>query len=134
VREFARDVAQVVVDEDPDRRTIEMRKAKRGDRVYLDVMRNAYAQTAVAPYGVRARPRAPVATPLEWDELDARGIRADRFTLRDVPKHLAGQADPWADMRRHARSLSRPTQRLTKLGRGGIGRRTSVWCPRRQPR
>ena len=114
VRQFARDVAGIVAADDPAHRTVEQRKDKRGDRIYLDVMRNAYAQTAVAPYAVRARRGAPVATPLEWDELDA-GLRADRFTIRDVPKRIAGQGDPWADMRRHARSLSRPMQRLTKL-------------------
>jgi bifunctional non-homologous end joining protein LigD len=115
VRQFARDVAAVVADDDPDHRTVEMRKDKRGDRVYLDVMRNTYAQTAVAPYAVRARRGAPVATPLEWDELDRRGMRPDRFTVRDVPKRIAEQGDPWADMRRHARSLARPMQRLSKL-------------------
>jgi DNA ligase D-like protein (predicted 3'-phosphoesterase) len=56
-----------------------------------------------------------VATPLEWDELDSRGMRPDRFTIRDVPKRLAGQRDPWADIGRRARALSRPTQRLSKL-------------------
>jgi bifunctional non-homologous end joining protein LigD len=115
VRQFARDVADVVAADDPAHRTVEMRKDKRGNRVYLDVMRNAYAQTAVAPYAVRARRGAPVATPLEWDELGGRGLRPDRFTLRDVPKRIAEQGDPWADMRKHARSLSRPRQRLSKL-------------------
>lgn len=60
-RQFARDVAAVVADDDPAHRTIEIRKANRGPRVYLDVMRNAYGQTAAAPYAVRARPGAPVA-------------------------------------------------------------------------
>ncbi len=115
VRQFARDVAEVVVADDAAHRTVEARKEKRGGRIYLDVMRNAYAQTAVAPYSVRARAGAPVATPLEWDELDARGLRADRFTIRDVPKRLAGQRDPWADLSRHARSLTGPAQRLAKL-------------------
>jgi bifunctional non-homologous end joining protein LigD len=113
-RQFARDVADVVAADDPKHRTTEIRKDKRGDRVYLDVMRNAYAQTAVAPYGVRARPGAPVATPVEWDELDTRGMRATRFTIRDLPKRMAGRRDPWADLSRHARSLSRPRQRLSK--------------------
>ena len=117
-RQFTREVAEVVVADDPAHRTIEMRKAKRGDRVYLDVMRNAYAQTAVAPYSVRARRGAPVATPLEWDELRGRGLRADRFTIRDVPKRVATQGDPWADLGRRARSLTRPMRRLSKL-RGG---------------
>ncbi|MEZ0353360.1 non-homologous end-joining DNA ligase [Mycobacterium sp. pR1184] len=114
-RQFARDVAEVVVADDDAHRTVEARKDKRGDRVYLDIMRNAYAQTAVAPYSVRARPTAPVATPLEWDELDTRGLRADRFTIRDLPKRLSGQGDPWADMYRHARSLTGPRERLAKL-------------------
>jgi bifunctional non-homologous end joining protein LigD len=115
VRQFARDIAGVVAADDPAHRTVEQRKDKRGDRIYLDVMRNAYAQTAVAPYAVRARRGAPVATPLEWDELSSRGLRPDRFTIRDVPKRIAEQGDPWADMRRHARSLTRPMQHLTKL-------------------
>jgi bifunctional non-homologous end joining protein LigD len=115
VRQFARDVAEVVAADDDAHRTVEARKAKRGGRIYLDVMRNAYAQTAVAPYSVRARGGAPVATPLEWDELDARDLRADRFSIRDVPQRLAGQGDPWADMFRHARSLTGPRQRLAKL-------------------
>jgi bifunctional non-homologous end joining protein LigD len=113
-RQFARDVAEVVASDDAKHRTVEVRKDKRGGRVYLDIMRNAYAQTAVAPYSVRARAGAPVATPLEWDELDTRGLRAGRFTIRDVPKRLAGQRDPWADMSRHARSLSGPAERLAK--------------------
>jgi bifunctional non-homologous end joining protein LigD len=113
-RQFARDVADLVAADDAKHRTAEVRKDKRGGRVYLDIMRNAYAQTAVAPYSVRARAGAPVATPLEWDELDTRGLRADRFTIRDVPKRLAGQRDPWADMSRHARSLSGPAERLAK--------------------
>ncbi|TDH49401.1 ATP-dependent DNA ligase [Mycobacterium eburneum] len=118
VRQFARDVAELVVADDPGRRTLEVRKDKRADRVYLDVLRNAYGQTAVAPYAVRARPGAPVATPLDWEELSARGMRADRFTLRDVPKRMSERGDPWADLRRHARSLTRARQRLAKLRAG----------------
>jgi bifunctional non-homologous end joining protein LigD len=118
VRQFARGVADLVVADDPAHRTVEARKDKREGRVYVDVMRNAYAQTAVAPYSVRARPGAPVATPLEWDELDNRGIRPDRFTLHDIPKRLANQGDPWVDMQRHARSLTGPARRLAKLHAG----------------
>ena len=116
VRQFARDVGEIVAADDPAHRTVEQRKDKRGDRIYVDVMRNAYAQTAAAPYTVRARRGAPVATPLEWDELSGRGLRPDRFSIRDVPKRVAEQGDPWADMRKHARSLTRPIQRLSKVG------------------
>lgn len=115
VRQFARDVAEVAVGDDPASRTLEVRKEKRAGRVYLDIMRNAYAQTAVAPYSVRARNGAPVATPLEWEELNARGLRADQFRIRDLPKRLARQPDPWMRMSRHARSLAGPQRRLAKL-------------------
>ena len=57
----------------------------------------------------------PVATPLQWDELDTRDLRADRFSIRDVPKRLAQQGDPWADMFWHARSLTWPIEQLAKL-------------------
>ncbi|WP_406815848.1 non-homologous end-joining DNA ligase [Mycobacterium sp. M23085] len=115
VRQFARAVAEVVAADDAAHRTVEARKDKRDGRIYLDVMRNAYAQTAVAPYSVRARAGAPVATPLRWDELDTRGLRPDRFSIRDVPERLAAHGDPWADMFRHARSLTGPLERLAKL-------------------
>ncbi|MDI3315672.1 MAG: non-homologous end-joining DNA ligase [Mycobacterium sp.] len=119
-RQFARDVAELVAAEDPAHRTTEIRKSQRGERVYIDVMRNAYAQTAVAPYAVRARRGAPVATPLEWDELEQRDLRADRFTIRDLPKRLAAQRDPWADMSSHARSLAGPCRRLSSWRAAGI--------------
>ena len=115
VRAFARDVAEVAVADDPAHRTIAARKAARGDRVYLDVMRNAYAQTAVAPYAVRAKRGAPVATPVTWDELSSRGIRADRYTVRTLPHRLADRDDPWHDLRRHARSLSVARRRLDRI-------------------
>ena len=55
--------------DDPRHLTLEWRKADRGNLIFVDVNRNAYAQHAVAPYGVRAKPRAPVAMPLHWEEL-----------------------------------------------------------------
>jgi bifunctional non-homologous end joining protein LigD len=114
-RRFARGVAELVAADDPKHRTVAARKEKRAGRLYIDVLRNAYAQTAVAPYAVRARSHAPVATPLEWDELDSKDVRPDGFTIRDALQRAAGHGDPWANMSRHSRSLTRPTQRLSKL-------------------
>jgi bifunctional non-homologous end joining protein LigD len=42
-------------------------------------------------------------------------MRADRFTIREVPKRLTQQHDPWADMARHARSLDGPIKRVARL-------------------
>lgn len=69
VRRFATHVADLLVARHPERLTREHRKTKRGTRVYLDMLRNAYAQSAVAPYAVRPLEGAPVATPLDWEEL-----------------------------------------------------------------
>ncbi|HWC38251.1 MAG TPA: non-homologous end-joining DNA ligase [Acidimicrobiales bacterium] len=115
VRAFARDIAEVMARRDPDRVTVESRKAKRGDRVFVDVLRNAYAQTAVPPYAVRTLPGAPVATPLRWDELDEQGAGPRRFHLTDLPERLAKTGDLWAGMSRRARSLAGARRRLDAL-------------------
>lgn len=115
-RAFARDVAALVVAGDPGRLTTEVRKAKRDGRVFVDVLRNGYAQTAVAPYSVRARPGAPVATPLEWDEVGGR-LDPQRYTIRNLFRRLGRKPDPWRNMARHARSLEPARRRLEPLMR-----------------
>jgi bifunctional non-homologous end joining protein LigD len=115
VRDFARQLAEVLVADDPEQRTLAVRKAARDGQVYLDIMRNAYAQTAVAPYALRPRPGAPVATPVRWEELGARGMRPDRYTLRTIGRRLARTSDPWQDMARHARALTTARKRLRRL-------------------
>lgn len=114
VREFADAVAGLLVEKDPDRLTTEFSKANRGDRLFVDTGRNAYAQHAVAAYSVRPMPRAPVATPIGWDELDG-SLRPDGFTLRDVPERTAVTGDPWEGISRRARSLTKPRQKLSRL-------------------
>lgn len=103
VRAFAREVAELLAARNPGLVTTEQRKDKRGPRIYADIMRNAYAQLAVAPYSVRARPGVPVATPLSWDELDDKGLHPGQFTLRTVPDRIreAGwKGGPWMGMAR----------------------------------
>src|SRR6266704_498583 len=70
---------------------------KREDRIYADVMRNAYAQTVVASYGVRGRPGAPVATPLNWAEVEDDALRPGQFSIETIRARLDGGTDPWAD-------------------------------------
>jgi bifunctional non-homologous end joining protein LigD len=122
VRQFARQASEVLAARQPGRLTTQQRKDNRDDRVYSDVMRNAYAQTAVAPYSVRARPGAPVATPLAWDELSDPGLTPARFTLATVADRVAGQSagqsDPWAGLSRHRYTLARAGRRLERLAKG----------------
>lgn len=83
--------------------TVEQRKASRGGRVFADAFRNAYGQTIVTTYSVRRRPRAPVSTPLAWDEVSPQ-LDPAAFNLRTFERRLAG-ADPWADFWRRRQSL-----------------------------
>jgi bifunctional non-homologous end joining protein LigD len=109
VRAFARAVAERLVEREPDLLTLEARKANRGDRVLVDIMRNGYGQTAVPPYAVRARPGAPVSAPIAWDELPR--VKPAQVTIGNLDRRLAGD-DPWAGMRRHASGLERARRRL----------------------
>lgn len=112
VREVARGIADTLAERHPDRLTTRVRKDQRGGRLFVDVLRNAYAQHAVAPYAVRPLPGAPVATPMRWSELDdTRSAR--RWTIRDLESRLA-EGDPWHDMPRRAHSLTKVRQRLDR--------------------
>ncbi len=118
VRGFARQAAGVLTTRHPDLTTTEQRKDKRTGPVYLDIMRNAYAQTVVAPYAVRARPGAHVAVPLHWDEVADSGLAPGRFTLRTVRGRLEGldrAGDPSAGLARHRQGLARAQARLDEL-------------------
>ncbi|MEV5872846.1 non-homologous end-joining DNA ligase [Streptomyces sp. NPDC052101] len=110
VREFAHDVAELVASRHPDRLTTAARKDDRAGRLYLDVQRNAYAQTAVAPYAVRARPGAPVAVPLAWEQLDDPGLDARRWTIADAADQA--RTDLWAGLPSRGRSLGPARRRL----------------------
>lgn len=96
-RHLARQLARRVAEAHPDTVTVAQRKADRGDRLYLDVLRNGYGQHAVAAYALRALPTAPVAVPLDWAEVADAQFHPRRLTLRTVFRRLAQKDDPWAD-------------------------------------
>jgi bifunctional non-homologous end joining protein LigD len=120
-RRFAREVASLASQREPRIFTTEQRKAKRDGRILIDVMRNTYAHSAVAPYSVRARPDAPVATPLHLDELDSRSTRPDRWTLRTVLARLERDGDPWREIGRRGFALGGAKGRVREA-LGEVGR------------
>jgi bifunctional non-homologous end joining protein LigD len=115
VKEFGNELADLLAARHPDELTTSFRKAGRAGRILVDVVRNRYAQTAVPPYAVRPRPGAPVATPIEWDELSSSRLRPDRWTVKTVLRRLQARGDPWADMQASARGLSGPRKRVRAL-------------------
>jgi bifunctional non-homologous end joining protein LigD len=115
VRAFAQSVAAVLAERHPDALTTEARIAKRGQRLYLDTTRNAYAQTAVSPYAVRAKPGAPVATPLRWAELDDPQLDSRSYSLRTVLDRLAREGDPLSGIARQHQGIRVASKRLARL-------------------
>lgn len=113
VREIARSACELLAARHPDALTVEQRISARGDRIYLDHLRNARGQTAVAPYSVRARPGAPVATPIGWDELGR--VEPRSYTVANLFRRLGQRDDPWTDDGVEPQSLDGVADRLATL-------------------
>ena len=95
VKAYAHAFAAAIGAENPALYAPTIAKRERAGRIFIDYLRNGMGATAVAPYSTRARPGAPVSTPVAWDELAA--IRGDSFRVPGILNRLAAQsADPWA--------------------------------------
>ncbi len=105
VREYAEELAGRLTEKFPEKLTTESRKQKRRGRLLLDYMRNAYGQTSVVPYSLRALPGAPVAAPLDWGELNSSGLNPRSYTFHNVFRRLGRKKDPWRSMFRHGKRL-----------------------------
>jgi bifunctional non-homologous end joining protein LigD len=88
-------VAALLAAKHPDELTVAFRIALRRGRVFVDFLRNFPSATVIAPYSLRARPRASVATPLTWSELDT--TAPDAFGIDDLER-LLDRPDPLAEL------------------------------------
>jgi bifunctional non-homologous end joining protein LigD len=95
VSAVARGTAALAAEQHPDLMTLAFRKADRGERVFVDWLRNTPRSTSVAPWSLRARPGAPLAAPLTWEELDT--IEPDGIRLATVQERLS--MEPWSDQK-----------------------------------
>src|SRR5262249_44340440 len=114
VGEFAKGVAHALVRIAPDRFTAVMSKAKRKGKIFIDWVRNTREATAVASWSTRARPGAPVALPIAWEELESSPAPL-RESVREAPRRIA-MPDPWADFESSRRPLTSAARR--RAGRG----------------
>ena len=97
IKAYSRAIAEHLAQTLPDRFTSKITKSKRTNKIFIDYLRNASGATAVAAYSTRARPNAPVSTPIAWDEL-SENLRSDSYTLSNIRDRLQHRDDdPWAE-------------------------------------
>jgi bifunctional non-homologous end joining protein LigD len=111
IKTFSRWVAERLVELTPDRFTANQALRARQGRIYIDYLRNGRGATAVGAYSPRARPGAPVSTPLAWQEVEA-GRRPEAFTVATLPERMrALDLDPWAEIGKLRQSLGAAVRR-----------------------
>jgi len=116
VKVFSQSVAEFMARRNPDRFTASLSKRSRSRRIFVDYLRNARGATAVAAYSTRARPGAPVSTPISWDELSAE-IGSMHYAVSNLPARLSHlDSDPWAGIGSSDQELPKP------IGEKGIGK------------
>lgn len=115
VKAFCRALAMRMATDAPDRYTAVTSKAERRGKIFIDYLRNGRGATSIAPYSLRAKPHAPVSTPLRWDELNG-ALRPANFTLTTVPTRLAElEGDPWAGIFEVRQSITESSLRTLGL-------------------
>ena len=106
--EFAHAIANLMVEQNPERYTIDFRKVGREDKILIDYLRNNRTNTSICAFAVRARAGAPVSMPIEWTDLKP-SLKPDRFTLSTVQTYLGRRrVDPWRDYSRVKQRLKLP--------------------------
>ena len=111
-KQFAHDVSVAIAADAPDRYVVNMAKAKRKGRIFLDYLRNDRMATAVGPLSPRARPGAPVSFPLTWSQVK-KGLDPKKWTIRTAPSLLT-KTKAWEDYCEAERPLA---EAIRKLGR-----------------
>ncbi len=107
VRPFALAIGEELSKQYPEEFTTEQRIEDRKGRLFVDYLRNSYAQTAVAPYAVRAITNAPVAAPLFWDELKDKNLSPGMYNIQSMPERIKAVGNPWENFRKSAKSLKK---------------------------
>jgi bifunctional non-homologous end joining protein LigD len=114
IKAFSKAVAEQIAAGSPQRYTTNQSKRARQGRIYIDYLRNGRGATAIGAYSTRARPGAPVAAPVSWEEVET-GVRPEGFTVATVPGRLASlKSDPWAEIGKVRQKVTAETRR--KLG------------------
>ncbi|MCW3103770.1 MAG: dependent ligase [Bacteroidetes bacterium] len=113
VKTFAELIAQTVFSRIPSITSILRSPKKRQKKVYLDFLQNRRGQTLAAPYSVRPKPGATVATPLEWSEVNNK-LDPTSFTIKTILKRLDKKGDLWKPVLGKGADLMKILKKMNK--------------------
>lgn len=100
---FCKTFAQDLAEEEPDRFTANLSKARRKGRLFIDYLRNERGSTAICPWSARSRQGAPVAVPVSWDEV--KSLKSANLFSLDAAAARAKAENPWPDYFKLRQSL-----------------------------
>lgn len=86
--------------------TTEWWRELRGTRVFVDYNQNCRDRTIASAWSPRAKPGAPVSTPVTWDHLELISDPRE-LNVSTVPRRLRELGDPWQDLDAKQHSLDR---------------------------
>ena len=93
VRAWVEAVARAIGQVEPQLITWEWTVSHRTGKIRIDYTQNIINKTLAAPYSLRPAPRAPVSTPIAWEELDDKRLRPDRWTIASIGRRVAEVGD-----------------------------------------
>jgi bifunctional non-homologous end joining protein LigD len=109
-KDFCRELCERIAADAPDQFLVNMSKAKRKGKIFLDYLRNDRMSTAVGPLSPRARPGATVSMPLTWAQVKS-GLDPRKYTIRTAAG-LLRKSKAWSDYAKSARPLQPAIKRL----------------------
>ncbi len=116
-RTFAEVIARIVTRRRPELFTTPRSVSKRErNRVYFDWVQNAKSKTIAAPYVLRAYAGAPVATPLEWNEVRA-GLHPSQFNISNAQERFREKGDLFEGVLKRPQRIEKALGKLEKLFR-----------------
>ena len=115
IKTFAKAVADALVTAQPDRYTANPLKRTRAGKIFVDYLRNQRGGSSICNYSTRAKPEAPVATPLRWDELN-RLTSGAPYTVKTLPARLKRlKSDPWAGFFTTRQSITAKARKALRI-------------------
>jgi bifunctional non-homologous end joining protein LigD len=115
VRQFAKVLAMLALDERPDLFTTPRAVSKRtNNKVYFDADQISKSKTIAAPYVLRAHDGAPVATPLAWDEVKP-GLTPSQFHIRNARARFDKVGDLFAGVLTKPQRLEHSLEKLDEM-------------------